>query len=40
MKAKGKTITNIGRELGKEWRSLSDVEKEHYNKQARSSKLK
>ena len=40
MKAKGKTITNIGRELGKQWRSLSDAEKEHYNVEARSSKLK
>lgn len=40
MKAKGKAITNIGRELGKQWRSLPDVEKEHYNKQARSAKLK
>jgi hypothetical protein len=40
MKATGKTITNIGRELGKQWRSLSDAEKEHYNVQARSAKLK
>jgi hypothetical protein len=40
MKTKGKAITNIGRELGKQWRSLPDVEKEYYNKLARSAKLK